>query len=324
MKYIKIIGFFLLLLSALQVSAQMDTTAIDTSNLEDAKKNFLNRVGEFFDVEMLGHAIQSRRSVKADNLKDSLKSFRDRTEGALNLGGLSRIQIDEVWPNLLNRKKYYTVDGKVEADTALRVLNVTNEFMIIGFKIQFDTVNAETYTASITTSMDEVLSGLLADKGIFGMIDTMDQHFVDYFGGATYTRPTDAPVADAIIALFETLDNILGPIYDELRQAQILAGNVSETFELARDDFKFTFEPADAYGYDSYDQLDWAQHYDVVRLGDGTLMPIDYKAQLADTDTFKVKANYAGDAAELNLSQLVFKRKMEQQLTEPVNCPILS
>ena len=182
MNCLKTIGLFLLLLITLQGVAQYDTTEVDTSNLEEFKKNFLNRVGEFFDVEMLGHAIQSRRSVKADGLKDSLQSFSDRTAGALNLGGLSRIQIDEVWPNLLNRKKYYTVDGKVEADSNLQVLNVTNEFMIIGFKIQFDTVSAETYTVSITSSMDDSLTKKTQENGILGLTDTMDLHFINYFG----------------------------------------------------------------------------------------------------------------------------------------------
>ena len=79
MNCLRTIGLFFLLLITLQGAAQYDTTVVDTSNLEEVKKNFLNRVGEFFDVEMLGHTIQSRRSVKADGLKDFLKSFRDRT-----------------------------------------------------------------------------------------------------------------------------------------------------------------------------------------------------------------------------------------------------
>jgi len=257
MNCLKTIGLFLLLLITLQGVAQYDTTEVDTSNLEEFKKNFLNRVGEFFDVEMLGHAIQSRRSVKADGLKDSLQSFSDRTAGALNLGGLSRIQIDEVWPNLLNRKKYYTVDGKVEADSNLQVLNVTNEFMIIGFKIQFDTVSAETYTVSITSSMDDSLTKKTQENGILGLTDTMDLHFINYFGNDTYSSPTDAPVSDAIISLFSFLDTALGPIYEKLFDSSAIAVDTTKISVIFKETIgqNAGFDPNSRNYYPTYDTL---------------------------------------------------------------------
>ncbi len=237
--------------------------------IDSLKQTFLQRTGQFFDVKMLDHSVETRRMVKK-GVHESLNEFEDKTNGQLVLALKSELSIDEVWPNILNRKKYYSTDGKYVLDATFG--NGEEGKYFIALNIDVDTLDSrEEYAIEIVGNLNPDLEEFLEEKEITGLKGDIDDHFLGYFDEEIYSHPGEAPVDEAIIELLELLDLKLGDVYSELQEMQGILDNVSETFEDAREDFQVVFSPAEnlEYGFDVYQYVAWIDYYDFVALGDG-------------------------------------------------------
>lgn len=305
--------------------AQQDTTQSGGENIDQIRNEFIQGVGEFFDVRMLDHSIQTRGLVKKQGLKDQLDAFGDKTEDKLRIALISNLDISELWPNLLNRKKYYTTDGKYDVGDTYFFTGETEEDLpegvfLIGVSIDVDTLTTkEEYTVEMQGVLDQSLITYLTEKSVNVVQFQADinAHFTQFFTNnpPPFDKPNEIPVPEAMEGLFPILDQYLDPFYHELLVQQMMQDLADETFPEASDEFRITFNPASGqnYGFDEFDTRfeNWADQYGFAMQGDGNIYQVAAKSVKAgEPENVDVFFEHSGTTT-IDYSKVTFEIKGE-------------
>lgn len=290
-------------------SYDLDADTLSDDALKSAIDEVLKTIGEIADVKTLDHTLQSR-TVSKSHVKDKLTEYYEKS--GIDFTTISSIALDEFWPKVANRRKYYSiVNGKIDT-----VVIDNDESFSINLRYTFvPNADSTQYSLVFSGQVNQKLIDFLQKKQ--PSID-IQQLVSDYFStqpleGKQYAEPKEAKadILSVLEGLFNSIYAVTKDYANELLNIQRQLEEANDEFLLASQGFHVQFEAyADQlYGFDSYtaQYAAWQDDYQFITMGvDQTPYSVAFKA-IADNSSDKVVAVLVNiDKSTVSLDSITF------------------